>query len=46
MNSNNLETESVVEDNSVNEMEKSFTQEAIEDTSRTKLKTKYRRRYF
>jgi cell division protein FtsZ len=30
MHANNLETESVVEDTSVNEMEKSFTQEAIE----------------
>ena len=30
MHSNNLETESVVEDSSVNEMEKSFTQEAME----------------
>ena len=30
LHSNNLETESVVEDSSVNEMEKSFTQEAIE----------------
>ena len=30
MNNTNLETESIVEDNSVNEMEKSFTQEAIE----------------
>ena len=29
---NNIETESVVEDNSVNEMEKSFTQEAMETT--------------
>jgi len=29
---NNFETESVVEDSSVNEMEKSFTQEAIETT--------------
>ena len=27
---NNQETESIVEDSSVNEMEKSFTQEAIE----------------
>ena len=31
MNSNNFETESVVEDSSVNEMEKSFTQEAMEE---------------
>jgi cell division protein FtsZ len=31
-NSNSLETESVVEDSSVNEMEKSFTQEAMEIT--------------
>jgi cell division protein FtsZ len=30
IHSNNLETESVVEDGSVNEMEKSFTQEAME----------------
>ena len=30
IHSNNLETESVVEDSSVNEMEKSFTQEAME----------------
>jgi cell division protein FtsZ len=30
IHNNNLETESVVEDSSVNEMEKSFTQEAIE----------------
>jgi cell division protein FtsZ len=30
MQANNLETESVVEDTSVNEMEKSFTQEALE----------------
>jgi cell division protein FtsZ len=30
--SNNLETESVVEDSSVNEMEKSFTQEAMDTT--------------
>ncbi len=30
MDSNNLETESVVEDASINEMEKSFTQEAME----------------
>ena len=30
LNNNNFETESVVEDTSVNEMEKSFTQEAIE----------------
>jgi cell division protein FtsZ len=30
MQSNNIETESVVEDTSLNEMEKSFTQEAIE----------------
>ena len=29
---NTLETESVVEDSSVNEMEKSFTQEAMETT--------------
>ena len=28
INNNNFETESVVEDSSVNEMEKSFTQEA------------------
>ena len=32
IHSNNLETESVVEDGSVNEMEKSFTQEAMELT--------------
>jgi cell division protein FtsZ len=32
MHSNSLETESVVEDSSVNEMEKSFTQEAMETT--------------
>ena len=31
MNANNVELESIVEDNSVNEMEKSFTQEAIEE---------------
>jgi cell division protein FtsZ len=30
VHNNNLETENVVEDSSVNEMEKSFTQEAIE----------------
>jgi cell division protein FtsZ len=30
MHANNLETENVIEDTSVNEMEKSFTQEAIE----------------
>ena len=30
MQSNNIETASVVEDSSVNEMEKSFTQEAVE----------------
>ena len=30
INNNKFETESVVEDSSVNEMEKSFTQEAIE----------------
>ena len=30
INSNNFATESVVEDTSVNEMEKSFTQEAME----------------
>jgi len=30
INGNNIETESIVEDTSVNEMEKSFTQEAIE----------------
>jgi cell division protein FtsZ len=30
IHTNNIETESVVEDNSVNEMEKAFTQEAIE----------------
>jgi cell division protein FtsZ len=29
-NSNQVERESIVEDSSVNEMEKSFTQEAIE----------------
>ena len=28
---NNIETESIVEDTSVNEMEKSFTQEAVEE---------------
>lgn len=33
MHSNNFETESVVEDSSVNEMEKSFSQEAMETTS-------------
>jgi cell division protein FtsZ len=33
MQSNNIETESVVEDTSVNEMEKSFTQEAIESSN-------------
>jgi len=32
VNTNTLETESVVEDSSVNEMEKSFTQEALEAT--------------
>jgi cell division protein FtsZ len=32
IHSNSLETESVVEDSSVNEMEKSFTQEAIDST--------------
>ena len=32
IHSNSLETESVVEDSSVNEMEKSFTQEAMEST--------------
>jgi cell division protein FtsZ len=32
VHSNTLETESVVEDSSVNEMEKSFTQEAIDST--------------
>jgi len=31
INSNSVESESVVEDNSVNEMEKSFTEEAIEE---------------
>jgi cell division protein FtsZ len=31
MNTNNIESESIVEDNSINEMEKSFTQEAIEE---------------
>ena len=31
MHANNLETESVVEDTPVNEMEKSFTQEAVEE---------------
>jgi cell division protein FtsZ len=30
LHSSNLETESIVEDSSINEMEKSFTQEAIE----------------
>ena len=30
VHNNNLETESVIEDSSLNEMEKSFTQEAIE----------------
>ena len=33
MQSNNIETASVVEDTSVNEMEKSFTQEAIESSN-------------
>ena len=33
IHSNNIETESVVEDTSVNEMEKSFTQEAIESSN-------------
>jgi len=33
MQSDNIETESVVEDTSVNEMEKSFTQEAIESSN-------------
>ena len=32
VHSNSLETESVVEDSSVNEMEKSFTQEAMDST--------------
>jgi cell division protein FtsZ len=32
VHSNNLETESVIEDSSVNEMEKSFTEEAMEST--------------
>ena len=32
IHSNSLETESVVEDSSVNEMEKSFTQEAMDTT--------------
>ena len=32
VHTNNLETESVIEDSSVNEMEKSFTQEAIDST--------------
>jgi cell division protein FtsZ len=32
VNNNNFETESVIEDNSVNEMEKSFTQEAMENS--------------
>ena len=31
MNTNDIHSESIVEDNSVNEMEKSFTQEAIEE---------------
>jgi cell division protein FtsZ len=35
VHSNSLETESVVEDSSVNEMEKSFTQEAMESTQET-----------
>ena len=34
MNSNNVEAESIVEDNSVNEMEKSFTQEDIEESQK------------
>ena len=31
MNENNIESESIIEDNSINEMEKSFIQEAIEE---------------
>ena len=38
IHSNNLETESVVEDSSVNEMEKSFTQEAMEHLKNKQLK--------
>ena len=30
INNSNIETESIVEDNSINEMEKSFTEEAME----------------
>jgi cell division protein FtsZ len=37
MHNTNLETESVVEDNSINQMEKSFTQEAVE-TSQDQMK--------
>jgi cell division protein FtsZ len=35
VHSNNIETENVVEDSSVNEMEKSFTQEVMESTQET-----------
>jgi cell division protein FtsZ len=35
VHSNNIETENVVEDSSVNEMEKSFTEEAMESTQET-----------
>ena len=38
IHSNNLETESVVEDSSVNEMEKSFTQEAMETSQEQTVK--------
>ena len=38
MNSSNIETESVAEDRSINEMEKSFTQEAME-TSQENIET-------
>ena len=37
LHTNTLETESVVEDTSVNEMEKSFTQEAIESSNEKKV---------
>ena len=46
LHSNTLETESVVEDSSVNEMEKSFTQEAMEHLKKQTVEEKYSKKMF
>ena len=45
VHSNSLETESVVEDSSVNEMEKSFTQEAMDQLKSKQLKRVFKKMF-